>query len=782
MDEFGLPDDQFARAQALGLTPNQVRDRNLAKSMVYQRPRIKVMKQADPMVIDTGNPIDDLQSNLTRDLMIGVPRFGKEWAYGGHDRVPGFVGPPLGAGNNIIPLVKDAFAEYGDAFDAYEGGRAARGALGGKPREALSWLAPGISDEIGLTRPQDRTNSEKLLNDYGVVSKGDPKGSILGAALDAFATPANAYRFAALPPVQRFMKDEGGSFDPYFLSKNPELKRSDLVGGPKHSTTTDDVMKLMENSGVPDAKPFVRMGESFPEGQPVWDDTANAVLNEFDPNAHFLGSGVQAMATASYKPTLWSPLESNVSPLITRFGIQDPGHYHGTGVRYGVNEAGVGNDWFGLQPLRSIELPGKGDRNLIIENLPAVQTEGPYKTLLHHRDSSISGPASDVVAGFSALVPHARKVIKNDPGLARFGGSVEFRDLHPGNIGVNPYGVVAPGATDMSAYVTDPGAVFLKDVDMSPYSKLDPTRIQAKHILGIGEPEGGQDVWNKMLEFVQSGPRNPGIRFTDPGAKSILTDMMNNMYKVQDNVLRSAEANAGISKRIGMIPLPLEYRPKSFPASGNTASFPINPLAKDHPDLPSNWNLSAPGFSGQAQAPGSGGLANPSRPVQASDNFGLFDDMAWKEASNSAEKKGGMNHGQAQQPQAPSGPIKWDVPSDMNSNEAEAYLRAMGAMDPNDLATPEPKVPMQFTPSELENELRSMLIPDAPYLPTTSDIELGMGRNSNTKTPFLPSNPTLSDLIRRAQMEQGIRGSTPPPRPSDPGSDVRRLMDFLGDF
>ena len=75
-----------------------------------------------------------------------------------------------------------------------------------------------------------------------------------------------------------------------------------------------------------------------------------------------------------------------------------------------------------------------------------------------------------------------------------------------------------------------------------------------------------------------------------------------------------------------------------------------------------------------------------------------------------------------------------------------------------------------------------MLIPDAPYLPTTSDIELGMGRNSNTKTPFLPSNPTLSDLIRRAQMEQGIKGSTPPPRPSDPGSDVRRLMDFLGDF
>lgn len=752
MDEFGLPDDQFARAQALGLTPNQVRDRNLSRSMVYQRPRIKEMKKADPMVIDTGNPIDDLQSNLTRDLMIGIPRFGKEWAYGGHDRVPGFVGPPLVAGNNSIPLAKEALAEYGDAFDAYEGGRAARGVLGGKPREALSWLAPGISDEIGLTRPQDRTNSEKLLNDYGAVAKGDPKGSILGAALDAFATPANAYRFAALPPVQRFMKDEGGSFDPYFLSKNPELKRSDLVGGPKHGTTTEDVMKLMENSGVPDAKPFVRMGESFPEGQPVWDDTANAVLNEFDPNAHFLGSGVQAMATASYKPTLGSPLESNVSPLITRFGIQDPGHYHGTGVRYGVNEAGVGNDWFGLQPLRSIELPGKGDRNLIIENLPAVQTEGPYKTLLHHRDSSISGPASDVVAGFSALVPHARKVIKNDPNLARFGGSAEFRDLHPGNIGLNPYGVVAPGATDMSAYVTDPGAVFLKDMDPSPYSKLDPTRIQARHILGIGEPEGGQDVWNKMLEFVQSGPRNPGIRFTDPGAKSILTDMMNNMYKVQDNVLESVwndPANIGISKRIGMIPLPLEYRPKSFPASGNTASFPINPLAKDRPDLPSNLPFSAPGFSGQVEAPNSGGLASPSRPAQASDNFGLFDDMAWKEGSNSAEKRMPPKAApQAQQPPAPAGP----------------------------------QVPMQFTPSELEAELKQNLIPEVPYVPTTSDIELGMDRNSNTRTPFLPSNPTLSDLIRRAQMEQGSRGKTPPPRSSDPGSDVRRLMDFLGDF
>jgi hypothetical protein len=69
---------------------------------------------------------------------------------------------------------------WGDLADKL-GGRAVRGALGGKPREMLSVLP--FSDSLGITDHKDRVSGRNLTDKYGLTRRGDNGWGAWGTGL-----------------------------------------------------------------------------------------------------------------------------------------------------------------------------------------------------------------------------------------------------------------------------------------------------------------------------------------------------------------------------------------------------------------------------------------------------------------------------------------------------------------------------------------------------------------------------------------------------------------------
>jgi len=82
----------------------------------------------------------------------------------------------------------------GRKLDALTGARAIRGALGGKPRELLSFGPLGlVSDELGLTKQRDIVYGRELLEKGGIIEKNKPGmdwGDVAGFGADVLLDPA----------------------------------------------------------------------------------------------------------------------------------------------------------------------------------------------------------------------------------------------------------------------------------------------------------------------------------------------------------------------------------------------------------------------------------------------------------------------------------------------------------------------------------------------------------------------------------------------------------------
>jgi hypothetical protein len=108
---------------------------------------------------------------------------------------------------DLLHSTLDTIGQAGDALDKFTGGRALRGVLGGKGREALSVLP--FSDTLGLTDAKDKTSGRDLTDRYGLTSKGDNSfGShAAGFLADNVLSPGNmlgAYgAFKAAPTIAK---------------------------------------------------------------------------------------------------------------------------------------------------------------------------------------------------------------------------------------------------------------------------------------------------------------------------------------------------------------------------------------------------------------------------------------------------------------------------------------------------------------------------------------------------------------------------------------------------
>lgn len=92
---------------------------------------------------------------------------------------------------DLLNSTLGAVGAAGDAIDKFTGGRAVRGVLGGKGREALSFLP--FSDTLGLTNEADKTSGRDLTDHYGITRKGDTSfGShAAGFFADNILSPGN---------------------------------------------------------------------------------------------------------------------------------------------------------------------------------------------------------------------------------------------------------------------------------------------------------------------------------------------------------------------------------------------------------------------------------------------------------------------------------------------------------------------------------------------------------------------------------------------------------------
>lgn len=104
-------------------------------------------------------------------------------------------------------------AYLGQSLDKAFGGRAVRGILGGKAREALS-LIP-FSDALGITNPEDVVYGRDLLEKVGVLGKNQPGldlGDVAGFVADVALDPASYVLPFAKTAAGRFAEKVGAKF------------------------------------------------------------------------------------------------------------------------------------------------------------------------------------------------------------------------------------------------------------------------------------------------------------------------------------------------------------------------------------------------------------------------------------------------------------------------------------------------------------------------------------------------------------------------------------------
>lgn len=83
--------------------------------------------------------------------------------------------------------ILDAVGYVGDTLDKFTGGRAVRGVLNGRPREALSILP--FSDSLGITDERQKSSGRDVLKNFGLTSDNDPLGGAKSFLAEAVLDP-----------------------------------------------------------------------------------------------------------------------------------------------------------------------------------------------------------------------------------------------------------------------------------------------------------------------------------------------------------------------------------------------------------------------------------------------------------------------------------------------------------------------------------------------------------------------------------------------------------------
>lgn len=85
----------------------------------------------------------------------------------------------------------DAVSTVGDTIDKFTGGRAVRGILNGRPREALSILP--FSDTLGITDARQASSGKDVLKNFGLTSDDDPLGGAKSFLAEAVLDPGTLF-------------------------------------------------------------------------------------------------------------------------------------------------------------------------------------------------------------------------------------------------------------------------------------------------------------------------------------------------------------------------------------------------------------------------------------------------------------------------------------------------------------------------------------------------------------------------------------------------------------
>jgi hypothetical protein len=216
---------------------------------------------------------------------------------------------PAAEQSRVGRLMEDSLgglSYLGKLADKTFGGRAVRGLLGGNPQELLSVLP--MSDTLGLTNESDTVTGRQLLENAGVIDKGEPGtldwGDAAGFAAELALDPSTYLGFGPLTRAGSLAKQAGGL--PRTLTQR--------LGG--FAAKESDVLPLARSAGMQVSDVMRDMGLA---GSPVMsraaEDAYKAAAGTFSYADPLTGLTHTAQRTPAERAGLvFDPLQQAIIP------------------------------------------------------------------------------------------------------------------------------------------------------------------------------------------------------------------------------------------------------------------------------------------------------------------------------------------------------------------------------------------------------------------------------------------------------------------------------------
>ena len=390
----------------------------------------------------------------------------------------------------MIDSLLDAFGYVGDSLDKL-GPRPLRGLLGGKPREALSFVP--FSDELGLTDPHDIQRGRDLTDKYGLT---DPHDTGLGAHAAGFLTEALLDPLAFAGGATAAFK--GGRHVVKDLLHTPRRGMMDINPFPHGSSRVNAMAD--------------RLGPQFPakEGQEIVHEAMRPWLDkmaehEMDPVLHnsLMGigpderrllyqeipPGSKPLASGAEGPALQTPQGHviKLSPAVSHFGNDETNWAR----RNMLPPQGRPHIPEMLDPIRS-NIFGFPDSGVSVEHLHKVD------------------PLLNALSGISSMggaMNSGLRIRRNADDIAKYVAD-QIRQNHPM---LTPWDVVAKNVSltpGNRAVIHDAGAVTRRvggeHIDTGVLPGLHANPAERKQLMRMGSPEAVQQA---MLQSIARGPR-----------------------------------------------------------------------------------------------------------------------------------------------------------------------------------------------------------------------------------------------------------------------------------